>query len=142
MSKEPDDLDVPARLADGWAYVVSLVGGERRYLHSTLRLSQVRALHAAAIKEGALFLDFDGARFDPEGTPECAGYVIVNHILSVGYADPIASLEVAAAIRRQDALMAEVDAEEKGGGEGNEKGGAAPAGQAPAEDEETSSLFR
>jgi hypothetical protein len=104
-----DDMDVPARLEDGWRYVVSLTGGETRYFHSSLKLAQVRAIHAAALNDGGPFLMFDGCRWEAQGGIDCAGYVVVAHVLAVGYAGPIEALTVDEAVRR----IVELDAEDE-----------------------------
>lgn len=83
-----EDLDVPARLPDGWRYVVSLRGGERRYFHAPLPLAKIRDLHAEALKAGHPFLTFEGAKWDLEDGADCAGYVLASEVLAVGYANP------------------------------------------------------
>lgn len=110
--KDPDDMLVPARLADGWAYVVSLVSGEKRYLHGSAKLASVLALFEQAQKAQSLFLYFDGCRFQDDGPVECQGAVVVKDVQAIGYPTPMDLLVVDEALERiNEREKAEAEAE-------------------------------
>lgn len=134
QKSKDNDWSVPSRqnLSDGYPYVVSLKGGEKRYLHSTVDLPTIQALHKEAIEKGAPFLDFDGARWatgDAREGPDCAGYVLVSEIVAIGYPDPATmSMIMGAAFTEGPAEAPEVEDEHAGH---NHEAAPAPA-QPPA----------
>ena len=119
MSKTKDeDLNVPARVADGWGYVVTLEGGKERYLHSTQPLSRIKDALRDAFEHDHPLLEFDGARFSLEAGdgdlpmgPDCAGFVVVSKILGISYAGPIDRLAIEETSRRFEQLADQDDAD-------------------------------
>lgn len=115
-NKDNIDLNVPARVASGWGYVVTLEGGKERYLHSTQPLERIKAMLIEAIQNEHPILVFDGAQFtldagpgeEPLG-PDCAGFVMVDKILAISYAGPIDRLAIEETSRRFEQLADEDD---------------------------------
>jgi hypothetical protein len=77
-----DDLDVAGRLADGWAYAVTLKNGTTRRLHATQNM-------ASLLGSPQPFLVFDGARADLEAPRDGAGFVRTEEIALVCYWGPV-----------------------------------------------------
>lgn len=122
MSKDDlQDLGVPARVADGWRYVVSLKSGERRYFHAPWPLARIREMHLQAIEKKFPFLTLEGAKWVLEdGGPDCAGYVVVGDISALGYATPADVLAIDGAIAQLDALAAEQEKRQEEATEGEQ----------------------
>ena len=112
MAKDDvEDLDVAGRLADGWAYAVTLKSGTTRRYHATFPMSRI-SLSGVIV--------FDGAHVDLEGPREGAGIVRADEVAGINYWGPY--MDAIVAIENGAEMLADE------GGEGDEFKPAPPTG--------------